>query len=67
MRVYCDNKSAINIAQNLVQHDIIKHMEVDKYFIKKELDSGLIHTPYVSIGSQEIIIKLGMNNIYSPT
>ena len=82
MRLYCDNKSAaINIAHNLIQHDRTKHVEVDKHFIKEKLDSGLIYTPYVSTRGQlvdiltkrsasaqfqEIIIKLGMNDIYSP-
>ena len=81
MRLYCDNKSAIDIAHNLIQHDRTKHVEVDKHFIKKKLDSGLIYTPYVSTRGQlvdiltkrsasaqfqEIIIKLGMNDIYSP-
>ena len=50
MRLYCDNKSAINIAHNPVQHDRTKHIEVDRHFIKEKLDSGLICTPYVSTG-----------------
>ena len=29
MRLYCDNKSAISIAHNPVQHDRTKHVEVD--------------------------------------
>ena len=29
MKLYYDNKSAINIAYNLVQHDQTKHVEVD--------------------------------------
>ena len=29
MRLYCDNKSAISIAHNPVQHDRTKHIEVD--------------------------------------
>ena len=48
MRLYCDNKSVINIAHNLVQHDQIKHVEVDKHFIKEKLESGLICTPLMS-------------------
>ena len=48
MRSYCDNKSVINIAHNLVQHDQIKHVEVDKHFIKEKLESGLICTPLMS-------------------
>jgi len=42
MRIYCDNKSAISIAHNPVQHDKTKHVEVDKYFIKEKLDKGMI-------------------------
>jgi len=45
MRLYCDNKSTISIAHNSVQHDRIKHIEVDRHFIKEQLDSGLICTP----------------------
>ena len=45
MKLYCENKSAINIAHNLVQHDRTKHIEIDLHFIKDKLDSGLICTP----------------------
>ena len=48
MKLYCDNKSTINIAHNLVQHDRTKHVEVDRHFIKEKLDSGLICMPCVS-------------------
>ena len=48
MKLYCDNKSAINIAHNPVQHDRTKHIEIGRHFIKEKLDSGLTCTPYVS-------------------
>ena len=35
MKLYCDKKSAINIAHNPVQHDRTKHVEVEKHFIKE--------------------------------
>jgi hypothetical protein len=35
MELYSDSKAACDIAQNPVQHDKIKHVEVDKYFIKE--------------------------------
>lgn len=48
MHFYCDNnKSAIIIVHNPVQHDKTKHIEVDKHFIKEKLDSGLICIPSV--------------------
>ena len=52
MRLYCDNKSTISIAHNPMQHNRMKHIEIDKHFIKKKLNSGLICTPYVSIDCQ---------------
>ena len=35
MKLYCDNKSAINIAHNPIQHDGTKHIEIDRHVIKK--------------------------------
>ena len=49
MRLYYDNKSAISLAHNPLQHDRMKYIEIDKHSIKEKLDSGLIYTPYVSI------------------
>jgi len=81
IKLYCDNKSAINIAHNPVQLDRTKHVEVDKHFIKEKLGSCLICTPCVSTGGQLADIltkglanapfqaingKLGMDSLYSP-
>ena len=81
MRLYCDNKSAIDIAHNPVQHDRNKHVEIDRHFIKEKLTSGLVCTHYVPSGGhladfltkgltsasfQRIISKLGMDNIHLP-
>ena len=41
MKLYCDNKSAINIAHNSVQHDRTKHIEIDRHFIR-ETEEGLV-------------------------
>ncbi|TYJ97018.1 Cysteine-rich RLK (receptor-like protein kinase) 8 [Cucumis melo var. makuwa] len=38
MKVFCDNKAAISIA-NGVQHDRTKHVEIDKHFIKEKPDN----------------------------
>ena len=59
MRLYSNKKSKINIAYNLVRQDQMKHIEIDKHFIKKKLGSGLICTPYFSIYCQlaNILIK----------
>lgn len=47
IRLYCSNKSTINIVQNSVQYDNIKHIEVDRYLIKEKLDNGNMHLIYV--------------------
>ena len=52
MKLYCDNKSAISIIHNPVQHDTTKHVEVDRHFIKEKIESGLICTPYVPTNGQ---------------
>ena len=40
LKVWCDNQSAIAIANNPVQHDRTKHVEIDRFFIKEKLDAG---------------------------
>jgi hypothetical protein len=42
IKMYCDNKVAIVISNNLVQHDRTKHVEVDKHFIKQKLDEKTV-------------------------
>lgn len=42
MNLYSDNKAAIEITHNLVQHDRTKHIEVDRYFIKEKIESKII-------------------------
>ena len=80
MKLYYDNKFII-IVHNPVQHDWTKNVEVDRYFIKEKLESGLICTPYVpthgqladiltkgltNSSFQKVTSKLGVDNIYSP-
>ncbi|WVZ64615.1 hypothetical protein U9M48_014110, partial [Paspalum notatum var. saurae] len=52
LMLYCDNKAAIDIANNLVQHDRTKHVEIDRHFIKEKLEEGIICLPYVNSASQ---------------
>lgn len=51
-KMFCYNKSTINIAHNSVQHDKTKHIEIWQHFIKKILDNKLITTAYIPFGYQ---------------
>jgi hypothetical protein len=52
MKLWCDSKSAINIANNLVQHNRTKHVEIDRFFIKEKLQSGLLELSHVATANQ---------------
>lgn len=63
MRLYCDNKSAINIAHNPIQHDQTKHIEMDRHFIKEKVESGLVCISYVPTGGQlEDVLTKGLSS-----
>lgn len=47
MKLYCDNKTACDIAHNPVQYDRTKYVEVDKHFIKEKLQVKLVEVPHV--------------------
>ncbi|CAL2236866.1 unnamed protein product [Prunus armeniaca] len=51
MELHCDNKSAIDIAHNIVQHDRTKHV-VDRYFIKGKIENKIIRLPFVKSEDQ---------------
>ena len=56
MKLYCDNKAAINIAYNPVQHDRTKYVNIDMHFIKENVRERLIYTPFVKTGDQIVNI-----------
>ncbi|KAL1541205.1 Beta-galactosidase 8 [Salvia divinorum] len=46
-KFFCDNKATISIAENPVQHDRTKHVEVDRHFIKENIEAKLVELPFV--------------------
>ncbi|KAJ9539519.1 hypothetical protein OSB04_032252 [Centaurea solstitialis] len=81
MKLYCDNEAAVKIANNPVQHDRTKHVELDRHFIKDHLEKKSISLPFVNSKDQladmltkavcgrvfqSSLNKLGMLDIHSP-
>ncbi|KAB2606044.1 hypothetical protein D8674_005761 [Pyrus ussuriensis x Pyrus communis] len=69
-------------ADNPVQHDRTKHVEVDRHFIKEKLERKIVSMPFVNTEEQladvlthavcsrkfdDSLVKLGMCDIYAPT
>lgn len=52
MNLYCDNQAAVKIANNPVQHDRTKDVEVDHYFIKDHLEKKTIKLQFVNSKEQ---------------
>lgn len=80
--MYLDNKAATYIASNPVYHERKQHIEVDCHFIREQLMSGAVVTPYIRSEDQvgdiftkavykgtflHLCSKLGIENIYAPT
>ncbi|GJU98730.1 retrovirus-related pol polyprotein from transposon TNT 1-94 [Tanacetum coccineum] len=45
---YCDNKSAIALCCNNVQHSRSKHIDIRFYFIKEKLENGVVELYFVN-------------------
>ncbi len=66
IKLFCDNKNAINISHNPVQHDRSKHVDVDRHFIKHNLESKVICLPFVKSEDQlaDILTKAVCGEVF---
>ena len=82
IQLLCDSKAACDIANNSIQYDRTKHVEVDRFFIKEKLDLKIVELPKIKSEDQladfltklvsyrsysSFLDKLGMCDIYAPT
>ncbi|GJU40605.1 hypothetical protein Tco_1193562 [Tanacetum coccineum] len=80
--LYCDNKSAIALCYNNVQHSRAKHIDIHYHFIKEQVENGIVELYFVRIEYQLadiftkplsrerfnfLIKKLGMRNMSPKT
>ena len=80
IQLYCDNKYAIAIDQNPIQHDRTRHIKIHRHFIKENVEERIIIPLFVESSKQVVVIsikglpnpqfhklssKLGMKNIHT--
>ncbi|GJR87974.1 copia protein [Tanacetum coccineum] len=72
--MYCDNKSAIALCCNNVQHSRSKHIDIRFHFIKKQVENGVVELYFVNTEYQLVeerikflINKLGMRSFTPET
>jgi hypothetical protein len=54
--VYCDNVIVVYLAPNPIQHQRMKHVEIDLHFICDKVTIGEVHILHVSMTSQFVDI-----------
>ena len=50
--LWCDNRAAIHIVENLVFHERTKHLDIDCHLVHEKFNDGLLRLCLVSSPSQ---------------
>nr|GEZ85848.1 retrovirus-related Pol polyprotein from transposon TNT 1-94 [Tanacetum cinerariifolium] len=50
--LYCDNKSAIALCCNNVQHSRLKHIDIRRHFIREQVKNGVVELYFVTTDYQ---------------
>nr|GFC78537.1 retrovirus-related Pol polyprotein from transposon TNT 1-94 [Tanacetum cinerariifolium] len=50
--MYCDNRSAIALCCNNVQHSRSKHIDICHHFIREQVERGIVELYFVTIDYQ---------------
>ena len=81
VKEFCHNNATISIIHNPVHHDRIKHVDIDKHFIKEKIDNEILNVEHIPTSKQiadiftkelykpmfgKFVSKLGMYNLYNP-
>ena len=81
IQLYCENKTACDIAHNPIQHDCTKHVKVDRFFVQEKLNEKVVELSKIWLEDQLVDIltkrvsnrvfckfldKLDMYDIYAP-
>ena len=58
-KLFSDDEAANSISEKPMQHDRIKHVEINKHFIMEKLENKIIILPFVRLKDQlvDILIK----------
>lgn len=48
----CDNQSCIKLSENLVFHDMSKHIDIQCHFVKYCVQQGAVQLSYTPTGEQ---------------
>ena len=81
VKEFYDNNATISIVHNPLHHDMIKHVEIDRHFIKEKIDGEILNMEHIPTSEhiadiftkavlkpmfRKFVSKLGMYNLDNP-